>query len=179
MWKSSGPNAKCSDAGEKAHGYHVFHGHVRDAHPTALLDPIYSRGVYSACADWGTCTHTYRCPGATVASVLVLRPNVLYGWRVESCTCVLSSNAMTIHLQMWTNVILHKNILIIKKETNGCGELDFYRLFFFLLNQFLLLLPHFSVGQVQQQFQVNPASQCKGRKDQWEYQQNLPKRKEL
>lgn len=38
MGECSGPDAQRAEAGEKAHGHHVLHGHVGDAHAAALLD---------------------------------------------------------------------------------------------------------------------------------------------
>lgn len=40
MGEGSGADAQRSHAGEEAHGHHVLHGHVGDAHAAALFDPL-------------------------------------------------------------------------------------------------------------------------------------------
>lgn len=40
MGEGSSSNAQRADAGEESHGHHVLHGHISDAHATALLDAL-------------------------------------------------------------------------------------------------------------------------------------------
>lgn len=40
MGEGSSPDAQGADAGEESYGHHVLHGHIGDAHATALLDPL-------------------------------------------------------------------------------------------------------------------------------------------